>query len=118
MPKIISNSSDEPRRIVPSLSPEAEDEQIIALAKNLAKKQLLEGTASSQVITHYLKLASAEERTKVEILELQKELVRAKTESIANAQTSKESSEKALRAFRTYSGNNIVDDDNDYVIYE
>ena len=41
------------RKIRPALTPEARENQMIALAVDLAEKQLLEGTASSQVITHH-----------------------------------------------------------------
>ena len=66
----------------PAITPEARENQLIALAVDLAERQLLEGTASSQVITHYLKLGSTKERIEKEILEKQKELIMAKTESI------------------------------------
>ena len=51
-----------PKRIRPALTPEAREDQLIALATNLAEKQLMDGTASSQVITHYLKMGSTKER--------------------------------------------------------
>lgn len=99
----------------PALSPEARENQLISLAVNLAEQQLRDGTASSQVITHYLKLATARERIEREILERQKSLIEAKTESI---QSSKESSKKleelytnALEAMRSYSGNGGANDD-------
>lgn len=76
---------------------------MISLAMNLAEKQLEEGTASSQVITHYLKLATTRERIEKEILERQKELVQAKTDSLrANQQLSDLFSE-AIRAMKEYS---------------
>ena len=61
-----------PRRRPPATTPEARENQMIALAVDLAERQLLEGTASSQVITHYLKLGSTKERIEKEILEKQK----------------------------------------------
>ena len=53
-----TDSSDRSRKIRPALTPEARENQMISLAVDLAEKQLMEGTASSQVITHYLKLGS------------------------------------------------------------
>ena len=50
------------KKIRPAMSPEARENQMIALAVDLAEKQLLEGTASSQVITHYLKLGTTKEK--------------------------------------------------------
>ena len=67
MAKVASSSSSRKRR--PALSPEARENQLISLAVDLAEKQLQEGTASSQVITHYLKLGSTKERLEKEKLE-------------------------------------------------
>lgn len=94
----------------PALSPEARDNQMISLAVNLAEKQLMEGTASSQVITHYLKLAATRERERIEkdILEEQKKLIAAKTESLQSSKrTSKrieELYENAIEAMHMYGG--------------
>ena len=96
----------------PALDPEARENQLIALAVNLAEKQLLEGTASSQVITHYLKLGSTKERIEKEILERQKELITAKTEAIQSAKRVEELYANALSAMRNYSGNSRdIDED-------
>ena len=70
-PTLKSDSSSRP-----ALTAEARENQLIALATDLAEQQLRAGTASSQVITHYLKLASSKERLEKEILEKQKELTR------------------------------------------
>lgn len=53
MPKVTSNSSERSKKMRPALSPEARENQMIALAVDLAERQLIEGTASSQVITHF-----------------------------------------------------------------
>lgn len=89
----------------PALTPEARENQMIALAVDLAEKQLMEGTASSQVITHYLKLGSTKERIEKEILEKQKELITAKTESLQSAKRVEELYTEAINAMRRYSGN-------------
>ncbi len=95
----------------PALDPEARENQLIALAINLAEKQLIEGTASSQVITHYLKLGSTKERIEKEILEKQKDLITAKTEAIQSAKRVEELYANALEAMRTYSGHKSNDED-------
>ena len=68
-------SKDSSSMMRPALTPEARENQLISLAVDLAEKQLREGTASSQVITHYLKLGSTKERIEKEILEKQKDLI-------------------------------------------
>lgn len=88
----------------PALTPEARENQLIALAVDLAEKQLREGTASSQVITHYLKLGSTREKIEQEIMEKQKTLLSAKTDAIKSAQRLEEVYENAIKAMRIYSG--------------
>lgn len=78
---------------------------MIAAAIDLAEMQLLNGTASSQVLTHFLKLGTIRERKELEYLELQKDLIKAKTESIQSAQRVEELYTNALNAMRHYSGN-------------
>lgn len=93
------------RKSRPALTPEARENQMIALAVDLAEQQLRDGTASSQVITHYLKLGSTKERLEQEILKEQRELMKAKTDALQSAQDVKELYSKALDAMRLYSGN-------------
>lgn len=85
-------------------SPETQENRMISLAVDLAEKQLREGTASSQVITHFLKLASSKERIEKEILEKQKALIEAKTDSLKSAKRVEELYATALEAMRSYSG--------------
>lgn len=99
-----SDSSQSPRKIRPALTPEARENQLISLAVDLAEKQLLDGTASSQVITHYLKLGSSKEKIEKEILLKQKELITAKTEAIKSAERVEELYSDAIAAMKRYSG--------------
>lgn len=94
----------ETRKRRTAMSVEARENQMIALAVDLAEKQLMEGTASSQVITHYLKLGSTKERLEKEMMEEQKKLLKAKTEALESAAEIKELYENALSAMREYSG--------------
>lgn len=98
----------------PALTPEARDNQMISLATNLAEKQLIDGTASSQVITHYLKLAATRERERIEkdILEEQKKLVVAKTEAIQSSKRIEELYANAIEAMQLYSGGTHEDVEN------
>ena len=98
----------------PAMSPEARENQMIAYAVDLAEKQLREGTASSQVITHYLKLGSSKDRLEREKLERENELLRAKAENLQSAQRSEEVYREALKAMRTYSGQITDEEEDDY----
>ncbi len=93
----------------PATNPEDRENQLIALAINAAEKQLREGPASSQVITHFLKLGSTKERLEKEILEKQKELITAKTDAINSAKRIEELYTNALTAMRRYSGSDQDD---------
>ncbi len=110
MKKGMENAPKAARKIHPARSPEARENQIISLAMDLAEQQLIDGTASSQVITHFLKLGSTKEKIEKEILEKQKELIAAKTESLQSAKRIEELYEKAMDAMRDYRGQ---DDSND-----
>ena len=92
------------RKRPPAATPEAGENRMIALAVDPAEQQLAAGTASSQVITHFLKPASSKERIEKEILTEQKKLITAKTESIQSAKRVEELYINALNAMRTYTG--------------
>ena len=109
MAKVKKSDQETTRKIRPALTPEARENQLISLAVDLAEKQLMEGTASSQVITHYLKLGSTKERIEKEILEKQKELISAKTENLKSAKRIEELYTNAIEAMRRYGGHG--DDD-------
>lgn len=109
----VSNSSKSTRKIRPGLTPEARENQLISLAVDLAEKQLLEGTASSQVITHYLKLGSTKERIEKEILEKQKELISAKTQALKSADRIEELYANAIKAMSKYGGHGDPDEEED-----
>ncbi len=102
MPRKISNDGRRARR--PALTPEAREQQMVALAVDLAEKQLAEGTASSQVITHYLKLGTRNYQLEVEKLQRENELLRAKTEALQSAQRIEELYYNALNAMKDYRG--------------
>ena len=105
MPKAkASRSSESQSTSRPPMTQEAQENLMISLAMQCAEKQLRDGTASSQVITHYLKLGSSKERIEKEILEKQKELIEAKTKNLNSNSEAKELYNKALEAFRRYSG--------------
>ena len=105
-----SQSSGNVRQIRPALTPEARQNQLIALATDLVEKRLIEGTASSQETTHFLKLATQEAKLKVKILEKQEELISAKTESIKSSQRTEELYRDAIIAMRKYSGGGTNED--------
>lgn len=95
----------------PASTPEARELQMISYAVDLAEKQLREGTASSQVITHYLKLATSKEKLEREKLELEKDLLVAKTEALQSTKRIEELYSKAIVAMSDYAGKVINDEE-------
>lgn len=94
----------------PAMTPEARENQLIALAVDLAEKQLREGTASSQVIAHFLKLGSTKEKLEKEKLKKENDLMDAKTQNLKSADRAEEMYNEALKAFRGYSGQEETDE--------
>lgn len=94
----------------PALSPEARENQMIALAMDLAEQQLRDGTASSQLITEFVKRGSTKARLEKEILAEQKELLVAKTEALQSQKRVEELYAEALKAMRNYNGQGDPDE--------
>lgn len=94
----------------PALSPEARENQMISLAVDLAEQQLRDGTASSQVITHFLKLGTTKAELEKEKLARENQLLKAKTESIESQKRIEELYTNALNAMRRYSGQGEPDE--------
>jgi len=93
------------------LTPEAREKQIISAAMNLAEEQILDGTASSQVITHFLKLGSTTAKLEKEKAEGELELLRAKVKQLESQAHSEELYANAIKAFQRYSGNGGEEDE-------
>lgn len=99
------------RKLSPALTPEARENQLISLAMDLVEQRLLDGTATSQETTFFLKLGSSKEKIEKEILEKQKALIDAKTESLQAAKRIEELYSNALDAMKRYSGQSYEDDE-------
>lgn len=102
------------RRARPATTPEGRENQLISLAADLAERQLMDGTASSQVITHFLKLASTRERLEQERLQRENLLLNAKVDQIASGKRIEELYETALNAMREYTGRDEPAYEDDY----
>lgn len=113
--KKVNEANNERPKIRPALTPEGREQQMIALAINAAEKQLLDGTASSQVITHYLKLGTERERLERIKMEHEIALADAKAESLKTTQRLENMFAEFMSAYKTYSGEDdgLVEDDDD-----
>lgn len=105
-----SKTSDKGRTDNLALTPEAREQQLIAKAERLAEKKLDDGTASSQLIIHYLERDTAKKKLELKILEGQEKLITAKTEALQSAAKIEALYEEAMTMFRKYNG---TEDGND-----
>lgn len=110
MPKVSTNSSKSSKKMRPALTPEARENQLISLAVDLAERQLMEGTASSQVITHFLKLGTTKAELEKEKLKQENKLLEAKTKQAETSEEIKSLYENAIKAFRNYNGQGDPED--------
>lgn len=101
----VSKRSRKPRR--PATTSEGRENQLISLAADLAERQLVDGSASSQVITHFLKMSSTREKLEQERLHRENLLLSAKVDQIASAKRIEELYETALNAMRQYAGRDV-----------
>lgn len=106
-----AGSSNTTRKIRPALTPEARENQMIALAVDLVEQRLLDGTASSQETTHFLKLGSMKNRLEMEKLQEENRLLKARTEALQSAKRVEELYSEAIKAMRRYSGQGRDDDE-------
>ena len=106
-----ADSAKTTRKIRPALTPEARENQMIALAVDLVEQRLLDGTASSQETTHFLKLGSMKNRLEMEKLQEENRLLKARTEALQSAKRVEELYSEAIKAMRRYSGQWSDDDE-------
>lgn len=105
-------SKRKPRR--PAITAEGRETQLISLAFDLAEKQLIDGSASSQVITQFLKLGSSRGRLEERRLENENLLLAAKVEQIASQRRMEDLYDRAIKAMRTYAGQDEMDGEEEY----
>lgn len=111
MAKKYAEAHEELKPMRPALTPQARENQMISYAIDLAEKQLRDGTASSQVLTHYLKLGSEREKLERERLAEENKLLKAKTEALQSAKRIEELYTEAITAMKSYAGHGDSEDD-------
>lgn len=111
MAKVKSPSSAPKAKMRPALSPEARENQLIAMAYDLVEQRLRDGTASSQETTHFLKMGSPKLQLELERLREENKLIKAKAEALESAKNIESLYKEAITAMRRYSGHGSDDDD-------
>ena len=103
MPRIKTpETSVKKQKFRPATSPEARENQLIALAYDVAEERLRNGTATSQEVVHFLRLGSMKERKELELMEKKIQLDTAKTEALQSAKKVEELYANAISAFKSY----------------
>ena len=92
------------RKRPPARTPEDRENQLMASAIDLVEKQIAEGTVSSQVLTHYIRMSSSRNRLEEQKLRLETERIRVQNDDILRAREREEDYDKVLIALRRYQG--------------
>lgn len=100
----IASSESSSRSRKPDTTPEGRESKMVSLAERLAERQLRDGTASSQVLVHYLKLGSSRERKEQAKLEGEIVLQEARVKALGSTERLEKLYESAMTAFRGYQG--------------
>ncbi len=102
--KVVDEKPTNQRRRLPATTPEARENQLIALAVDLVEQQLLDGTISNQVLLQLIKRASSKDRVEEQILEKKKDLITAQTDQLKKSANMEELYKEAIEAMRRYGG--------------
>lgn len=105
-----SESPVQPRKAMTNAGRES---QCIALAYDLVEKRLIEGTATSQETTHFLKMGSSREKLEREVMELQKELIKAKSENYETSKRIEAMLAEGFDAWRSYQSSMTTHEETD-----
>lgn len=94
-------------------SDEEREMHLINLAYDYAEKQFLDGTASSQVTTHFLKMGSAKTRLEEEKIRRENLLLEARVEELKSTAVMQELYEQAIRSMTLYQGRNLEEENDE-----
>ena len=92
------------RKSPPARTPAARENQLIALAVDEAERQLRAGTASSQIVTHYLKLGTRKYQSECAVLEKKEELLTAQADAYKSAANVEKLYSEAMTMMKKYRG--------------
>lgn len=93
----------------PAKTDEERQKQCIALAYDCVEKRLRDGSASSQEVCHFLKLATEQAELEREKLKSETTLANAKVEALKAQEKQDVDYGKVLDALRRYGGSNNVE---------
>lgn len=91
----------------PPKTAQAREDQLIAMAYDRVEDRIRNNQATGPELVHFLKLGSSKGKLEKDILEQEKELVSAKTQSLRSQQSTEELYNKVLEAMKSYSGSDL-----------
>jgi hypothetical protein len=92
------------KRRRPATSIEAREQELAAKAYDLAEEQIEGGTASSQVVTHFLKVGSRREQLEQQRIGHDIELMQVKKDALERESHVEELFTAAIDAMKSYTG--------------
>lgn len=96
----------------PATTPQGRENQIISAAYDLAEQRILNGTASSQEIVHFLRMGSEKEKLERAKLVEENKLLKARTKSLEASTNIEQLLKEGLMAL---SGYRVHDDDGEII---
>lgn len=93
----------------PAKTLEGRNDQLIAAAFDLVEQRIHAGTASAQETVHFLKMGHPQQRLVEEKLTGELEVLRTRVKEMESRQTGEELYNRALQAFKGYSGQEPID---------
>lgn len=113
-----SDPSESKSQRAPATTDLDRETQLVSLAYDLAEKQMKAGTASSQVITQFLKLGSSREKIEQQKIKYENDLLQTKKEIMESQKAVEALYGEALDAMRAYSGQPVQSEEPEYDDYE
>lgn len=99
------------KQFQPAKTSEERENQLISLATDEAERRIRNGSATSQLLVHYLKLGTEKARLENDKLRAENQLLIKKAEAAEAAKQSSQLYEDAIKAFRKYSGQEDTNED-------
>lgn len=98
----------------PATTLEGREDQLIGAAMDLVERRIAEGTASAQETVHFLKLGSVRNQLEQKNLKAQNGMLEARVKEMESRQSSEGLYAEALAAFKGYSGQETIEEDDEY----
>jgi len=109
MARVINANEPAPKKRAPATSPEQRNNQLISMSFDAAEEMISSGKATSQLLVHFLKQGTARDELEKSKLELESQLLRARTDSIAASEDLRQLHMDAIAAMTEYKTGTVDD---------